>query len=172
MNIIHKPTTLDTNHYFSSYIERVAENDLISALKQESLHLQAFANTIAKSQEDYCYQEGKWSVKQVFQHIIDTERILSYRSLVIARKDPKKLTGFDEESYAYFGNHEHLNLTQITEEFNAVRLSTIAMFQNMNEKVLDREHSANSMIVTPRMMGWMIAGHQIHHQQVLQKIYL
>ncbi len=170
-NVILKPKNLDSNHYFTSYIERVPENELLLALNTSQI---AYSETIAKlspKDGEFRYQPNKWNVKQLLLHLNDTERILAYRALRLSRKDNTPLAGFDENHYATHDYNQGLEITDIHKEFLAIRNQTIALFKNMNPEVIEFKSITNNMPSSPLLLGWMIVGHQLHHLEVLRDRY-
>ncbi len=122
--------------------------------------------------EEYRYAEGKWTVKEVLGHICDTERILGYRALCIARGEQKELPGFDENHYVSNGYFNKRSLYDLAHEFSIVRESNIALFKSFDENILDKKGTANKNIMSVRSILFMIAGHEKHHINVIKERYL
>ena len=117
-------------------------------------------------------KNGKWTIKEVLSHVIDTERIFTYRALTIARNDNTPLPGFDENAYIPFSNASGRSLMQLIHEYELVRRSSMALFESFTEEMLDRQGTANNMRLTPRILGWMLAGHDAHHADIVRNRYL
>ncbi len=170
--MITKPILTDAPKYFHHYINLVHEEDLMIALIKSEEATAAIINSIRKEQENFCYAEGKWSIKEVLQHITDSERIFAYRALRFSRRDATPLSGFDENHYVPNANTSERSIKNILDEYQAVRASSIALYQYMNDEMLDFKALANGVENSARAMGWMIAGHNIHHLNVIKERYL
>jgi uncharacterized damage-inducible protein DinB len=133
--------------------------------------LQLFAG---RSERDgsFRYAPGKWTVKEVLGHITDTERIFSYRALRIARGDQTPLPGFEQDDYVRSGAFGDRTLAGLAEEFGAVRTASVSLLRSFNEEAWSRRGVASQKEVTVRALGFMIAGHQIHHRIILEERYL
>ena len=170
--MIAKPDITTVPDYFVYYTGLVRENDLIEALaKSREATLELFAS-IPVEKENFAYAPGKWTIKQVLSHLIDTERVFSYRALRFSRRDETDLPGYDENLFAANSNTEKVMLERLMEEYRCVRKSTLSLFEAMNEEMLDFRGTANKMQCSARSLGYMIVGHEIHHCNVLKERYL
>lgn len=172
MENIQKPKYLDRSSYFCMYIDLAIESKLKASLfatKEETL---ALIEMIPFEKENYVYAPGKWTIKQVLQHNIDTERILMYRALRICRNDLRPIEGFDENEYAKNDASELNSLENIRKEFLSVRQATIDFYSSISEEALHRKTLANNLEVSPCILGWIISGHTRHHLNVLNNKYL
>ncbi len=170
MNIL-KPTNFDPNHYFNRYINAAPNLDLLDALAQTTEQLVDYIDNLTEDKGNYAYAKGKWTIKQVLQHINDTERILSYRAFRISRKDKVNLLGFDQDLYAKNDFSETLTIKEIKEEFVAIRQTTQLLYAKMNQDLIDFEGMASSLTISPRALGFVISGHAKHHLNVLNERY-
>ena len=158
--------------FFDRYIILIEENlDLCEALEKFSPR-ELFAdlekyNFLA----DKVYAPGKWTVKDIFQHCIDTERIMAYRALCFARNEMQFLPSFDENGYAENTNLKYISIESLLEEFSILRKSTIKLFENMNTVMLLRKGQINKQHISPLSLGFVICGHAIHHVNVLRERY-
>ena len=118
------------------------------------------------------YAEGKWTVAQVLQHILDTERIFQYRALSIARKDKTALPGFEQDEYVPVSRAQNRKLSDFIKEFTTVRNSGIALFESFDEAMLKEIGNANGAPLSPRAAGFITAGHQKHHLILFKTHYL
>lgn len=159
------------NDYLINYISLVPGNNPLHTLKEQILDFKALLSEVAFEHEDYRYAEGKWSVKELVGHIIDTERIFAYRALAFARGEKQALPGFDENAYAVEGRFAKRTLTDLAHEYGTVRESTITLFRSMDEEALHQQGTANGKPLTALACLWVIAGHQIHHENVLRQRY-
>jgi uncharacterized damage-inducible protein DinB len=167
-----RPTPNDYPSYCHNYVMHVLEEDLHEAFKNQSPLIDSFLNSIPKGKADYAYAEGKWTVKQLLQHMIDTERIFEYRALWFARQSPAPLSGFDENEFAAIADVTNRTLQSLIDEMIAVRKSTEFLFQNFSDKELNTAGTANMNSITVNALGFVILGHFLHHKQILEERYL
>ena len=171
-----KPLDLSPNEYapyFGTYINQVAdEYTLIEELEISVHRLIKFVQNIPMDKFDYRYAEGKWTIKDILQHIIDTERIFAYRALRIARNDKTELSGFDENEYANEANGSSRSIQSLLTELAVVRQATVSLFKRFSNEELLRTGIASNNAVSVRALGFMIIGHQNHHQRVFDELYL
>jgi hypothetical protein len=120
---------------------------------------------------NYAYAEGKWTIKQMLQHVIDTERIFAYRALAIARKEPASLLGFDENEYAKNGTAAHRNWKDMLIEWRVVRQSTNLLFASFTEEQLKLTGTANGNPISVNAIGFILFGHALHHLHILKERY-
>ena len=170
--MISKPNLTDVPAYYRAYLDLIKENDLLPFLKNRTEETLKLIGSIPPEKTEYRYASGKWTVKEVFSHIIDTERILAYRALRFSRKDATELSGFDENAYAPNSNTGNRSLQEIASEYTAVRSASIFLFSYMTPEMLDFKGKANKASNTARGLGWMIAGHDVHHCGVIRERYL
>jgi uncharacterized damage-inducible protein DinB len=158
--------------YFYKYMRLVENENLNDALKKQLDDAAQFFNSIPQEKYLYKYAEGKWSVKEVLQHIIDTERVFSYRSFVFARKDPNTFPSFDENEYAKNSNADNRKWEDLISEFIAVRNSTADLFKSFSEEQLMQAGKASNYEMSVKALGYTIAGHVVHHINILKERYL
>lgn len=170
--MIRKPDLTEVPEYFVYYTNLVPENDLIQALENSFIKTKTLFESIPSEKEHYAYADGKWAIIQILQHLIDTERIFTYRALRFSRNDQTDLPGYDENWFAKYDNSKNLNIKQLLEEYTLVRQATRLLFANMSEAMLDTYGTANSMSSTPRALAYIIAGHELHHCKILNERYL
>jgi hypothetical protein len=156
--------------YYHKYISKVKTEDLNESL-QSGDHV-SFLKTIPAGKWDYRYAPGKWTIKELVQHIIDTERIFSYRALRFARKDATPLPGFEQDDYVLHAESGNRTPAGLIKEFEAVRTATAALFDSFTENQLESEGTASGASVYVRAIGFIILGHSIHHIDVLKERYL
>ncbi len=167
-----RPQKQDYIPYFEYYINLIPENDIITALKTNHQTVLDFIEDIPRQKLNYFYDEGKWTVKQVINHIIDTERILSYRALRFSRGDNQKVLAFDENLYAANANLTNTNAQMLADEFDSVRLSNILFFRQLSEKELLLKGQMASGEVNVLALGYMLCGHAQHHINIIKERYL
>ena len=158
--------------FYHNYINQVPEDDLSEAFHKETAAFIQFIEQVNPSKYDYRYAEGKWTVKEVLQHIIDAERVFTYRALRFARKDNTLLPGFDENLFAANANVDKRDWKDMTEEFKAVRSSSAYFFGSLGKDQLDASGTANNNSVYVLGIGFIVIGHSIHHMRILKERYL
>ncbi|QJB35098.1 DinB family protein [Chitinophaga oryzae] len=158
--------------YFSRYIDQVPDVPLMEALEQSLRDLQTLDKDKLAERGDYAYAPGKWTVKDVLQHITDTERVFSYRALVFARNDKNATPGFDQDLYAGEAFTAHRSFEDVLQELVAVRQSTIAFFRSLPDEALLRTGTSWKYQMCVLAMGFTMVGHQIHHLRILHERYL
>ena len=169
---LKRPEPQESNNYYKKYVEQVDGNNFVLALEMLMPKTIAFLNSLAAAKWNYRYAAGKWSIKEVMMHILDTERIMAYRALRIARNDKTPMPGFEQDDYIPFTDAENRSPKSIIEEYTAVRKASIAMFKNFNDEMLSRVGTASGNPFTPRALGYIIAGHELHHLQIVRERYL
>ena len=132
----------------------------------------ALLRRIPEDRGDYRYGRGKWSVKEVLGHVIDAERIFTYRALRFARGDSKPLHSFDQELYVGTGAFGHRQIADLAEEFSHVRAATVLLFGTLDEDAWRRSGIASENPVTVRALAYITAGHELHHRRILEERYL
>ena len=156
----------------ATYIQAAGDEDLYEDL-EISLHaFIRFVQDIPMDKFDYRYADGKWTIKEIIQHIIDKERVFSYRALRISRNDKTPLPGFDENEFALNTNANDRHLQSLLTELSIVRQGTLALFKSFSEEQLKRIGTASDNQISVRAIGFIIIGHQKHHQTVFQEKYL
>ncbi|WP_017731854.1 DinB family protein [Nafulsella turpanensis] len=158
--------------FYAGYVEACKEESAIEALEQSFKEALPFLQSIPKEKADHRYAEGKWSVKELLQHMIDTERIMGYRALRFARNDQTELAGFDEDAYVSVLDLSNRKLSSLVAEFLELRNSTLSLFRGFSEEDLKRKGKASGQPASVRAIGFIIAGHQRHHFNILQERYL
>jgi DinB family protein len=168
---------LENNEYasfYQPYIQVLLNNDenLIENLQSsQGKALQILKNLDSKKLL-FQYAEGKWTIKEIIQHIIDAERVFNYRALRFARKDTTDLSGFDENHYVRESNANTRNFFDLLEEFSLLRKSTILMYQNFTNDALLLKGKASGEFISVRALGFITSGHLLHHLHVIKTKYL
>ena len=167
-----RPDLSTIPEFYHNYINQVQENELMEAFKKEGPLLINFFKNITKEKQDYRYGSGKWTIKEILQHIIDAERVFGYRALRFARKDPTPLPGFDENLFAKNAKIENRNWNDLLEELKIVRKSSEYLFGSFNEEQLNASGISNNNPMYVLAFGYVIVGHSIHHQKIIKERYL
>jgi len=167
-----KPVPESYAPYYESYIARVSENDLTTAFNNRESSLDNFLNSIDESRTETGYAPGKWTIKDIIQHLTDCERIFGYRAVCIARGEDKSLPGFDEVPYAQMAKANKRTWSSLCEEFKLVRISTGMMFESFQPEALLNIGTANDHSISPLALGFIIIGHSHHHINIIKERYL
>lgn len=167
-----RPNKTDYPAYYQKYLDLVPETDIISALKANHQTILDFIEEVPRLKWNYFYDDGKWTVKQVINHIIDCERILSYRALRFARGDNQQLLAFDENLFAANANLVNTNSQILADEFDSVRLSNVLLFKQLGEKELLLKGKTSGGDVSVLAIGYFLCGHAQHHINVIKEKYL
>jgi DinB superfamily len=157
--------------FFDRYINQAPDLEVKTAVKNSLQTLEKQDWEKWEALADRGYAPGKWTGKALLQHMIDTERILTYRALCIARGEQANLPGFDEDSYAQHSNPAHRAFTDLKEEFVLVRKASIMLFDSFTDEMLLRKGSANGKTISPLALGFVVVGHEIHHYKILEERY-
>jgi hypothetical protein len=166
-----RPAPTDYAEFYANYVSLVPEEDVLSAIETQSSETQKLMASVDETRGAYRYAEGKWSVKEVFGHVTDAERVFGYRSLCIARGDQSSLPGFDEQEYMRHANFDAWKVGDLAEMYAVNRRANIVFFRNLPEEAWDRRGIANNSAVTVRALAYIIAGHERHHVKVLRERY-
>ncbi len=166
-----RPQTGEYNPYYDRYISLVGSDDIVGLLEKQVPETVALFKS-ASAKADFRYAPGKWSVKEMLGHVNDTERIMTYRALRIARGDQTPIEGFEQDDYIRNGNHGQRTLADLIEEFTDVRKATLAFFQHLDAEAGSRRGTANGDEISARALAYIIAGHELHHRRVLKEKYL
>jgi hypothetical protein len=167
-----KPSASDYAPFYETYVKLVKDDDLIKALHSSLDEIHENLASIPADKMDYAYAEGKWTVRELLQHMIDTERVFSYRAMAFARGEQQDLPGFDENKYASTANVEARNISEMKEELLTLRRSVYLMYKGLTEQDLTRSGLANKNGVTVNALGYIIIGHVRHHFAVIKERYL
>ena len=165
-------STYEYAPFYSNYITTLGKVDLHEVLKTSFKDLIKSLKYLPEEKFSYCYAEGKWTIKELIQHITDAERVLSYRALRFSRNDTTDLPGFDEDWYVDNSNGNDRCIEDLLIEFKLVRRSTISLFKSFSTEMLSKTGSANGSEMTVRAIGFIIAGHQTHHLKIIKEKYL
>jgi hypothetical protein len=169
--MIDRPLPTEHMPYWSRYIDLVPEGDIVLQLAKQMRETQSLLASLSEEQGRYRYAEGKWSVSEVIGHLSDCERIFAYRALRFARGDDTTLSGFDENQYTPAGQFNVRSLGDVAAEFAAVREASLALFRGLPHGAAQRSGIANGAPVTVRALAYVIAGHELHHRNLLRTRY-
>ena len=158
--------------YFEQYIKLVTNNtSIIENLETSQKEFDDFLRKLSKDKHDFSYAEGKWTLKELIQHIIDTERIFCYRALCFARNDKTELPGFDQDIFVDNDNANQRNYYDLLDEMETLRKSTIQLFKSFSDQALLRIGVASGNSISVRALGFLFSGHQLHHLNIVKERY-
>ena len=167
-----KPSPTSYPGYFQKYIDQVPEQELFAAFDKQLPVIGSFLPPVTEERSTYTYAEGKWTIKELLQHITDTERIFNYRALCFARGEKASLPGFEENDYAAHSNANSRTWQSLVDEFLAVRHSTELLYRSFTADALSASGTANNNAITVASMGFITLGHFYHHKKVIEERYL
>lgn len=167
-----RPDTAGLSVYLAGYISKARGGDLFTALANATAHADRLAALIPTDKHEHRYARGKWSIKEVVQHVNDAERVFAYRALRFARKDATPLPGFEENDYAPASEADRRTLPDLWEEHLTIRWSTVQLFTSFTAAMLEREGMAGGNRIGVQALGWVIAGHSEHHWNIITERYL
>jgi uncharacterized damage-inducible protein DinB len=175
MRIIEPPKPGEYPPYAIMYMKLLPTDGLILKHLQSNFEMvKQLIYSLPQETLYYRYAPEKWSIKEVLVHIIDDERIFAYRALRFARNEQNNLIGFDQDSYAIYSDADNRDLDNIFEEYEAVRRATIALFKGLPEEAFDRmgHGTGTANDATVRALAYHIAGHELHHYNLIRERYL
>lgn len=173
MRKIEKPKDGEFPPYAIMYIKLLPDDGLLlKHLKENFDKTKEFILSLQEEKLTYRYAKNKWTIKEILVHIIDDERIYAYRALCFARNDKTELPGFEQDDYALFSNANERSIENILNEYEAVRNATITLFESFDEAALLRKGIANKNRATVRALGYHLAGHELHHINIIKEKYL
>lgn len=166
-----RPEKTEYDPAFSGYISLVPEGDLLELLGTQTQKSREHFESLSEETGNYRYADGKWSVKEVLGHMIDSERVFAYRALCIARGEQQPLPGFDQEAYALVAEYDRIPFARVTQQYTALRVSTFLLLEQLPESAWTRMGTSNKKPVSVRALAYCIAGHELHHLNVLGQKY-
>jgi hypothetical protein len=166
-----RPALTDFPPYFERYISLVPEEDILQVMAASMQELKLHLSAVSNEKAAFAYEPGKWTVKQLLQHVIDAERIFAYRALSIARGEQQSLLSFDENAYADNADASGRHLKDIKEEMMTVRQSSVYLFQSFTPEMLSRKGLSGNNPVTTLALGYILIGHWRHHAGIIKSRY-
>ena len=158
--------------FYAPYLQTLEDVILLEELEISVHRLRNFVQEIPMDKYDYQYAEGKWTIKDILQHLIDSERVFAYRALRFARRDFTPLPGFEENDYANVAEGSNRSIRDLLTELAIVRESTLCLFRTFSDETLQLKGVASGREMSVRALGFIIIGHQNHHQKIFQERYL
>lgn len=170
--VIERPKSGEYAPAFERYVSRVPETDVMGSLVRQKDEWPGALRGIRGEGERYRYAEGKWSVRELVGHVIDSERIFGYRAVCVARGETLSLPGFDENAYAANATFDDCPLGELLDEFAQVREGHLSFFRHLSSEAWLRTGVANQNPISVRALAWILVGHARHHMAVLEERYL
>jgi len=158
--------------HYEKYVSLIQSHDVLATLEDQRRQTLLLLSGRTEADGDLRYAPGKWSLKEVLGHINDTERVMSYRALRISRGDATPMEGFEQDDYVRNGPFARRPLSDLIEDFIAVRRATVSLLRTLDEAAWTRRGIANKNDVTVRALAYIIAGHEVHHRRMLEERYL
>lgn len=160
--------------FYKPYILAASKSDkgIVENLQDSLVRFFEILSELSEEKQLFAYAENKWTIKELVQHMIDTERVMSYRALRISRNDKIDLAGFDENDYVSNANANQIPFIELLKEFSLVRKSTIAMFKGFTDEMLLRKGTASETEISVRALGYILTGHVLHHLRIIEERYL
>ena len=169
---MNTPDSSEYAPYYGRYVQLVSEPDIVGVLANQIHATSAELRAISEVKAGSRYAPGKWSIKEVLGHMIDTERIFAYRALRFARGDQNPLAGFEQDDYVRMAGFDGCRFHDLVDEFELVRRANVMMFGHLDAEAWARRGVASGHEITVRALAYVIAGHERHHMKVLRERYL
>jgi uncharacterized damage-inducible protein DinB len=166
-----RPQPTEYAAFYETYVSLIPGKDILATLEAQRLQMMQLFAGRSERDGNFRYAQGKWTVKEVLGHVIDAERIFTYRALRFARADQKPLQGFEQDDYVRVAGSNERTLGDLTEEFALVRGASVALFGSLREEAWERRGVASNNEVTVRALAYITAGHELHHRRVLEERY-
>jgi len=167
-----RPQTTEYAPYYSRYVDLIATPDVVPELSSQLEKTVSFLSNISEEKSLSTYDAGKWTIKEVLNHVNDTERVFLYRAFWFARGFEQPLPGYDQDVCVAAARPNSIPFTDLIDEFKHVRLSTLSIFRNMPDEAWGRTGIASDNPFTVRALAYIITGHVAHHLNVLEERYL
>jgi hypothetical protein len=171
-SIIGRPDETEYLSYYGKYIALVPDGDILATLSQQLDATLALLREIPEARGSFRYADDKWSIRELVGHLIDSERVFSYRALRFARNDRTPLPGFEQDDYIRNASFNDCTLNDLASELESVRHSTLFLLKHLNEEAWMRKGLANDSEVSVRALAFILAGHELHHRNILRDRYL
>ncbi|MGV3487374.1 MAG: DinB family protein [Tuberibacillus sp.] len=167
-----RPESNEYIEYYSLYINMVPEGDIIQILNEQVKDTVALLKDLTEPQAEFRYEEGKWSIKQLIGHIADTERVMIYRLLCIARGETVSLPGFDQNAYMDNASFDEQTIDDLLADLTAVRMASVTLLKGLKEHDWAKMGIANQANVSVRALAYIMAGHERHHRAFIKERYI
>ena len=169
--MIGKPQAGEYAEYYERYIKLVNDDDILGTLSRQTSELREAAALVSREREKHRYGPGKWSIREIFGHLIDAERVFGYRLFCISRGEKRSLPGFDENEYVASAGFDERTLQSLVDELVLLRSANLSLMKSLDESQWNRSGVANDVPVSVRSIAFILAGHAMHHMKVLSERY-
>jgi DinB superfamily len=166
------PATTDYAPHYAKYIQLVPDGDLLDIMASQARDYQRLLAPLSEDQGNFRYAPDKWTIKESLGHVTDAERVFTYRMLRFARADQTPLAGFEQDDYVRASNCSARKLTDLLEEFAAVRRASITLVRSLDDKAWHRRGVASGKEISVLALGFVVIGHAAHHQHLFEEKYL
>lgn len=170
--MVGRPESTEYAPYYASYVRLIDTPDVLTALEEQRDSIITFLRGLPATAADHRYAPGKWTVKEVVGHVIDTERIFACRALSFARRDRTRLPGFEQDEYVAAGGFTAREMVSLIDEFDHMRLANLALFRSFDEATWSERGIANEVEFSVRAIAFVLVGHAAHHMEVIRNRYL
>jgi DinB superfamily len=168
---IDRPGENEYAPFYAGYVARVPETEILDDLREQPKELSRLAGSVSKEKEQFRYGEEKWSVREIYGHLVDAERFFGHRAFCVSRGDATPLPGFDEKLYVSSSGHDSRPLADLVKDFSLLREANVRLFESLEPAAFSREGVANGAKITVRALAYVMAGHVRHHLAVLNERY-
>lgn len=169
---INRPDETEYISYYGRYVSLVPEGDILEVLSGQIKETLALLGSVPEERGGFRYAPDKWSIKELVGHMIDSERIFTYRALRFARNDGTPLPGYEQDDYIKNGSFDDYPLSELASELESVRRATVFLFKHLDKDAWSRKGLANDSEASVRALAYIIAGHELHHREILRTRYL
>lgn len=169
--MIQPPQPDEYSEYYGRYINLVKDTDLFEKLASQLHEMEELFSKVDDAKSNFKYAPGKWSIKEVLGHVLDAERVFSYRALCISREDKQPLPSFDENEFIRQSNFGNIKLEQLVKEFSLLRSANILLFNGFTDEMWLRKGTASNNTVSVRALAYILVGHAEHHKNILVERY-
>jgi len=170
--VITKPSPEEYAPYYQKYIDLVKEEDILKVLSEQKAELALFFNGISNEKGNFRYAPDKWSIKEIFGHLLEGERVFAFRALFFARQPNVQLPGYDHDVWVKAGNFDNFTLEDLLREFEIVRKANLLLFRRLSQQDWMNSGIANNYNISVRSIAYVMAGHVNHHINVIKERYL
>lgn len=170
-DLARRPAPSEYAEFYAAYVAAVPDGDILATLEREGARAVAMFRALPAGREDFAYGPGKWAIRAVVAHLSDAERVFGYRALRFGRADPTPLPSFDQEAWMPHAHAAARDWSGLVDELAAVRAASLHLFRSFAPEDWTRTGVASGATITVRALGWVIAGHELHHRRVLAERY-
>lgn len=167
----NRPGTEEYDDFYQGYISHITGPNVLQTLIEQGQQTYTLIQKLSPKKADFRYSDEKWSIKEVIGHLIDTERIMGYRTLCISRGESAHLPGYDQNRYVKEANFGNRSLQSLSTEYDALRNANICLFNSFSPEQINQTGTANNATVSVLALAYIIAGHEKHHLEILEEKY-